>query len=97
MLASQWMNFIHLHVMSFGGVELELWLSWIYWFIENVNIWYCAMWTFMLHTCMTHDILLFVRHPTYVKSSQSKKINYKVVESKLKMSWNYVENKSKFM
>jgi len=27
MLASQWMNFIHLRVMSFGGVELELWLS----------------------------------------------------------------------
>jgi hypothetical protein len=33
---------------------------------------------------MTHGILLFVGHPTYVKSSQSKEINYKVVESKLK-------------
>jgi hypothetical protein len=30
MLASQYMNFIHLHVMSFGGVELELWLSFNY-------------------------------------------------------------------
>jgi hypothetical protein len=30
MLASQWMNFIHLHVMSFKGVELELWLSFNY-------------------------------------------------------------------
>jgi hypothetical protein len=38
----------------------------------------------MLHTCMTHGILLFVGHPTYVKSSQSKEINYKVIESKLK-------------
>jgi hypothetical protein len=27
MLASEWMNFIHLRVMSFGGMELELWLS----------------------------------------------------------------------
>jgi hypothetical protein len=138
MLASQWMNFIHLCVMSFGGVELELWLSfnyittnvalarvmslkkamelsfliiiqlyynqwniqcvtwhlwstiklnyltcakcmvsktWNYWFIENVSIWYCATWTLMLHTCMTHDTLLFVDHPRYVKSSQSKDIN----------------------
>jgi hypothetical protein len=30
MLTSQWMNFIHLHVMSFRGVELELWLSFNY-------------------------------------------------------------------
>ncbi len=30
MFASQWMNFIHLHVMLFGGVELELWLSFNY-------------------------------------------------------------------
>jgi hypothetical protein len=30
MLASQWMNIIHLPVMSFGGVELELWLSFNY-------------------------------------------------------------------
>jgi hypothetical protein len=30
MLASQWMNFIHLHVMSFGGVEFELWLFFNY-------------------------------------------------------------------
>jgi hypothetical protein len=71
--------------------------SWNYWFIENVNIWYCATWTLMLHTCMTHGTLLFVDHPTYVKSNQSKDINYKVVESKLKRSWKYVENKSKFM
>ncbi len=71
--------------------------SWIYWFIENFNIWYCATWTLMLHTCMTHGILLFVGHPTYVKLSQSKNINYKVVESKLKISWKYVENESKFM
>jgi hypothetical protein len=46
---------------------------------------------------MTHGILLFVIHFTYVKSSQSKDINYKVIESKLKKSWKYVENKSKFM
>jgi len=57
--------------------------SWNYWFIENVSIWYCAMWTLMLHTCMAHGILLFVGHPTYVKSSQSKEINYKVVERKV--------------
>jgi hypothetical protein len=37
----------------------------------------------MLHTCMAHGILLFVGHPTYVKSSQSKEINYKVVERKV--------------
>ncbi len=55
-----------------------------FWFIENVSIWYCATWTLMLHTCMTHGILLFGSHPTYVKLSQSKEINYKVVESKLK-------------
>jgi hypothetical protein len=30
MLASQWMNFIHLHGMSFWGVELELWLFFNY-------------------------------------------------------------------
>jgi hypothetical protein len=30
MLVSQWMNFIHQRVMSFGGVELELWLSFDY-------------------------------------------------------------------
>jgi len=42
----------------------------------------------MLHTCMTHDILLFVGHLTYVKSSQSKEINYKVVEKMLKISQN---------
>jgi len=46
---------------------------------------------------MAHDILLFVGHPTYLKLNQSKEINYKVVESKLKKSWNFVENKSKFM
>jgi hypothetical protein len=39
----------------------------------------------MLHTCMAHGILLFVGHPTYVKSSENKEINYKVVESKLKI------------
>jgi hypothetical protein len=39
----------------------------------------------MLHTCMTHGILLFVAHPTYVKSNQSKEINYKVVENMLKI------------
>jgi len=156
------MNFIHVCVMSFGGVELELWLSFNYittnvvlacvmslkkgmelkffdyysiilypmehwhmshghswstiklnylmcamycmvskswndWFIENVNIWYCAMWTLMLHTCMAHGILLFVGHPTYMKLSKSKEFNYKVVESKLKRNWKYVEKKSKFM
>jgi hypothetical protein len=37
MLASQLMNFIHLHVMSFGGVELELWLSFNY-IITNVAL-----------------------------------------------------------
>jgi hypothetical protein len=42
----------------------------------------------MLHTCMIHDILLFISHPTYVKSSQSKEINYKVVEKKLKRNQN---------
>jgi hypothetical protein len=42
----------------------------------------------MLHTCMTHDILLFVGHLTYVKSSQSKETNYKEVESKLKINQN---------
>jgi hypothetical protein len=56
---------------------------------------YYATWTLMLHTCMTHGILLFVGHPTYGKWSQTKEINYKVVESKLKRNWNYVENKSK--
>jgi hypothetical protein len=30
MLASQGMNFIHLRVMSFEGVELELWLFFNY-------------------------------------------------------------------
>jgi hypothetical protein len=30
MLTSQWMNFIHLRIMSFGGVELELWLYFSY-------------------------------------------------------------------
>jgi hypothetical protein len=55
------------------------------------------MWTLMLHTYMAHGILLFVGHPTYVKLSQSKKINYNVVESKLKITWKYVESKSKFM
>jgi hypothetical protein len=42
------------------------------------------------HLCytlaMTHGILLFVGHLTYVKSRKSKKINYKVVENKLKIS-----------
>jgi hypothetical protein len=61
--------------------------SWNYWFIENVNIWYCATWTLMLHTCMTYGILLFVGHPTYVKSNQNKEINHKVVQNKLKMCW----------
>jgi len=42
----------------------------------------------MLHICMTHDILLFVGPPIYVKSSQSKEMNYKVVEKKLKISQN---------
>jgi len=42
----------------------------------------------MLHMCMTHGILLFVGHPTYVKLNQSKKINYKVVENMLKISQN---------
>jgi hypothetical protein len=45
----------------------------------------------MLHNCMTHGILLFVGHPTYVKSSQNKEINYKVIESKLS-SFNYKGN-----
>ncbi len=62
--------------------------SWNYWFIENASIWYCAMWTLLLHTCMTHDILLFVGHPTYVKLSQSKDTNYKEVENMLKISQN---------
>jgi hypothetical protein len=31
---------------------------------------------------MTHGILLFVGHPTYVKLSKRKEMNYKVVESK---------------
>jgi hypothetical protein len=35
---------------------------------------------------MTHGILLFVGHVTYVKLSQSKDINYKVIENKLKRS-----------
>jgi hypothetical protein len=42
----------------------------------------------MLHTCMTHGILLFVGHLTYVKLSQTTKMNYKVVENKLKISQN---------
>jgi hypothetical protein len=37
----------------------------------------------MLDTCMTHGILLFVGHPTYMKLNQNKDINYKVLESKL--------------
>jgi hypothetical protein len=37
---------------------------------------------------MTHGILFFVGHSTYVKSSQSKDINYKVVENMLKISQN---------
>ncbi len=41
-----------------------------------------------LMLCTTHGILLFVGHPTYVKWSQSRDINYKVVESKLKISQN---------
>jgi len=45
------------------------------------------MWTFMLHIYMTHGILLFVGHPTYVKLNESKEINYKAVESKLKINW----------
>jgi hypothetical protein len=43
------------------------------------------------HLCYTfasHDILLFVNHPTYVKLNQNKEINYKVVGSKL----NKIEN-----
>jgi hypothetical protein len=44
---------------------------------------------------MTHGIFLFVGHPTYVKWSQIKEINYKVVENKLNRNRNYVENKSK--
>jgi hypothetical protein len=44
----------------------------------------------MLHTCMTHGILFFVSHPTYVKSSQNKYINYKVVvENMLKINQNF--------
>jgi hypothetical protein len=65
--------------------------SWNYRLIKNINIWYYAMWTHMLHTCMTHGILLFVGRPTYVKLNQSKKINYMVVESKLKKSWNMLK------
>jgi hypothetical protein len=42
----------------------------------------------MLQTCMTHGVLLFVGHLTYVKLSQNKEINYKVVENKLKISQN---------
>jgi hypothetical protein len=30
---------------------------------------------------------LFVGHPTYVKLSQSKEMNYKLVEKKLKICW----------
>jgi hypothetical protein len=37
---------------------------------------------------MTHGILLFIGHPTYMKSNQNKDINYKVVDNKLE----YVEN-----
>jgi len=37
---------------------------------------------------MTHGILLFVGHPTYVKLNQSKDINHKVIENKLKISQN---------
>jgi len=59
--------------------------SWNYWFIKNVSIWSCAMWTLKLHTCMTHDILFFVGHSTYVKSSQSKK-------DQLQGSWKQIEN-----
>jgi hypothetical protein len=51
----------------------------------------------MLHTYMTQGVLLFVSHLTYVKLSQSKEINYKVIESKLKICLKYVEHKSKFM
>jgi hypothetical protein len=38
----------------------------------------------MLHTCMTHGILLFLGRQTYVNLNQSKEINYKVVENMLK-------------
>jgi len=55
------------------------------WSTIKLNYLMCAMWTLMLHTCMTHGIVLFVGHPTYVKLSQSKDINYTVVESKLKI------------
>jgi hypothetical protein len=41
----------------------------------------------LCYTCMTHGILLFVGHPTYVKLNQSKEMNYKV-----KRNWKYVEN-----
>jgi len=58
--------------------------SWNYWFIKNVSIWYCATRTLMLHTCMTHGILLFLGHQTYVNLNQSKEINYKVVENMFK-------------
>jgi hypothetical protein len=40
---------------------------------------------------MIHGILLFVGHPTYVLLSQSKEIDYKVVEKKLKNSQNLCE------
>jgi hypothetical protein len=82
-----WAFVVHHQIKLFDMAMCMVSKSWNYWFIENVNIWYCAMWTFMLHTCMTHGILLFVVHPTYVKSNQSKKINYMVVESKLKRCW----------
>jgi hypothetical protein len=127
MLASRWMNFIHLHVMSFGGVELELWLYFNY-IITNVTLTHVT-WTFMVHhqtklfdVCHVygfkilkllifwkcqhmilchadiyvthlHDTwhLVVCRSSTYVKSSQSKKINYKVIESKLKICWNMLK------
>jgi hypothetical protein len=78
---------VHHQTKLFDVVMCMVSKSWNYWFIENVNIWYCATWTFMLHTRMTHGILLFVAHPTYVKWSQSKDINYKVFESKVKICW----------
>ncbi len=41
----------------------------------------------LCYICMTHGIFLFVGHPTYVKLSQSKEMNYKLVEKKLKICW----------
>jgi hypothetical protein len=64
-----WAFVPHHQIILFDMAMCMVSKSWNYWFIENVSIWYCATWTLMLHTCVTHGILLFVIHPTYVKSS----------------------------